>query len=210
MVSVAKNLIKFLQRLGHSDTTRQVLFYSMPFAIFLFWSWTLLVENKASDFSRLGSLVTAWAIINLSVRREQYAEAVSNWGTNRTLKHLNQIRELDEMREESLHLTFDLHATQIVQICHRLGLPNAFVENEAEKIRSFCDNVQERLTKGDAPQRSTMAIEKLREFEASYNARVPTYERWRKITWRLEITLIILGTVQWGYGDIFVSWYHSN
>lgn len=169
-------------------------------------SMNLLFSDQADWFARLGSAMIAWAIINLSTARERYDGAIVRGDRLRTVRHLNQMRELDRLREESLNVTFDIHASQIAQLAHALDKPNPFVENDPEKIAAFCAAVEERWEASTVDVDSKALVEQLSKQEDSYQHALSQNDFWGKAAWRMEFILLVWGTIQWGYGDVFVTW----
>ena len=188
---------------------RPILFSAIPFMFFGLVSLNLALTNEPSWFSRLGSVMIIWAVGSLSVQREQHASAAARWERHRVTAHLNQMRQLDRMRQESLDLTFDIHATQIAQIATRVGLPNPFVEGDPQKLENFCKDVQRRMQASTVSQRSKEAVDGLRAIEDDYLNSMRDIDKWSRKIWRIEVVLLLWGTLQWGYGDLFIQWLHS-
>ena len=181
----------------------------VPLVFFGIISLNLLIAQEPSWFARLGSAMVVWAIVNLSIHRERYSRAATQWDRVRFVEHLNQMRELDRLRQKSLNLTFDLHASQIAQIAREIGKPNPFVENDPEILKAFCSEIEERLAGSTVDVESRALIEKLRETEHRYRNDMCVNNNWTKTIWNMEIVLLIWGTLQWGYGDCLVLWLHG-
>lgn len=111
--------------------------------------------------------------------------------------------------QDALNLTFDLHATQIAQLSHELGRQNPFVASNDKEIQEFCQRVQDRLDRADWDQQHLAVQEEARQLEADYHRELSSYEGWNKLFFRLEILLVVWGTIQWGYGDLLVKYWHE-
>lgn len=183
-----------------------VVLMMVPMVFFGKTSFDLLVAEEPEWFARLGSLMVVWAILNYTVQKEAYSKSSVLWDQVRVFEHLNQMRKLDELRQDSLNLTFDIHATQIAQLALLHDMPQPFVENNKESIKTFCDDVSDRMAKSTVYTDSTDLIEKLEAFEDDYKSVFVEHSQWSSVFTLLEILLLIWGTVQWGYGDCFVIW----
>ncbi|WP_289043064.1 hypothetical protein [uncultured Aliiroseovarius sp.] len=169
-------------------------------------SLNLLAAEEPIWFSKLGSAMIAWAIINLSLAREGFSNAATDWDRLRLVEHLNQMRELNRLQQESLNLTFDIHASQIAQLAREIGKPNPFIENDPEILEAFCSDINNRIAASTVDVESKALIEKLGDLENRYQKDMYTNNSWTKTIWRMEVFLLVWGTLQWGYGDNFVIW----
>ena len=116
-----------------------------------------------------------------------------------------------DLMQESLTRTFNLHASQIAQINHALGQDNPFVENTPEAIQKYCRDVEDELKKPLNKNKSEILISRAKEREKEYAKELMRYTGWGKLLWRLEVLLILWGTIQWGYGDLLVQfWFPSK
>jgi hypothetical protein len=110
-----------------TNRVRQILFTMIPF-IFLGWqSIYFLIENRPEEFTKFGAIIIIWSLINISLSRNRYASSISKWEQSMLWTHIEYYRGREELKDESLHLTFNLHACQIAQMSAHLGLPNPFV-----------------------------------------------------------------------------------
>jgi hypothetical protein len=190
-------------------TVRPVIFTMIPLVFFGIISAKLFSDQQYDWFQRLGSLIVVWAVFNLSNQRERYSTAIARGERLRITRHLNQIREMTELQTKTLNLTFDLHASQIAQIGAKVDQPTAFVQNDPDSIRAFCQDIERRLEASTVVAESAGLIEKLREYEGYFQNAMVTNSKWLKTIWYIEVVLLVWGTVQWGYGDLLVTWYHG-
>lgn len=193
-----------------NERLRQIIFASIPMIFFGIISSRLFYSNEPAWFAKLGAAMIAWAIFNLSLQRERYSRAMQSWDKVRSQARIDLIRQLDELRDQSLHLTFDLHASQIAQINHALGKDNPFVNNEKHEILQFCKNVQDRLEQSRTPDESRRLLNEIQQLEDDYQSATKEMTDWSRLIWRLEVALLLVGTLQNGYGDALVNWYHQN
>lgn len=193
-----------------SENTRQTLFAMSPIVMFGTLSAQLWLGNEADWFARLGSLIVAWALIGLSMRREKYSNYIWRIERDRIFRVINLQVDKQDLRDESLHLTFDLHASQIAQIGKELGKPNPFVENDDKAIKDFCLDVEKRRKEARWPEESSALMQALNDADSDFRKEFSKFSAWRTFVWRFEVLLIIWGTLQWGYGDLAVTWYHSK
>lgn len=189
-----------------SENTRQVLFTAVPLILFGIISVHLLLTVQDQLFSRLGSLIVAWALINLATKREKYLNYLMHLERNRFSAILNRDREMRRLMQKSIETTFDVHATQIAQICYKLQLQNPFVEDTENAIREFCERVDSYVKNATWTAESEALISIELEDENFYHRELRRFSGWGTLVWRLEVLLILWGTVQWGYGDLFVMW----
>ncbi|KJZ20685.1 hypothetical protein [Loktanella sp. S4079] len=181
----------------------------IPFALFGWLSVQLILANEPDWFARLGSLIVAWAIFYLSRSQSTFNTVNQKWEHQRTQSHLVYLRKQFEADRQALELTFDIHACQHAQIAQVLQVPNPFCENDAEKVESFCRDVQKRLEENSGENPLSDLSNILNQFEERYARSHESNTIWLKTIWWTEFTLLIWGTIQWGYGDLLVDWIHS-
>jgi hypothetical protein len=192
------------------DTLRQIAFASLPMIFFGIISVNLLISGNDEFFSRLGSAIIAWAVFNLTLRRDAFASALFEVERNRLVAHNNrQISQFDLM-QESLNRTFDLHAAHSAQVAMKLGMPNPFVESDPIKVREFCERVDRNLNDPDWEERAQEVISRNGEIEKEYAREKSRLGGWTRLIFKAEAVLIIWGTLQWGYGDLLVKSFHAN
>lgn len=192
------------------ENTKQVLFATIPLAFFGLWSIRLFLDGEDDWFSRLGSLIVAWALVNLAVRREKYSQHLWKTERGRIISILNSQTKAQDMLQESLSRTFNLHASQIAQLNHSHGQDNPFVENTPEAIQKFCRDVENEIKEPANANVSEILISEASKREKTYQEELWRYTGWGKLLWRLEVLLILWGTIQWGYGDLLVKWWHLS
>ena len=190
-----------------NENVKQVIYAAIPLIFLGTTSAQLFLANEAEWFARFGSLIVAWALLNITRSRENYSRYLTNVEQNRNIRNHNHLTRKLELVGDSMSLTFDLHATQIAQINRKLGQDNPFVENSPEAIEAFGRDVEERLESAPWVAESLEMNSDFRDSEAGHQNDIKLYSKWIKFTWSLEVTLILWGTIQWGYGDLLVTWW---
>ena len=191
-----------------SENTRQVLFAAAPMVFFGILSFQLFSSGHAEYFSRLGSLILVWAIINLSFRREEFATALFEAERNRLVAHNNRLVEKLDLMQQSLHRTFNLHAAQIAKLSQIVYTPNPFIEDDPSKIDAFYEEVCASINDTEWQKIALDNHQSNEKIEREYNDARSRLSGWNRFIFKAEMLLIIWGTIQWGYGDLFVEALH--
>lgn len=189
---------------------RQILFAALPIIFFGIPTVRNFIENDPSGVEFYGPFITLWALFNITIGKSRYESSIGKWKQSRFWKHLKHLEEKDRFRDESLNLTFDLHASQIAQINANLGKENPFVVSNPAAIREFCESVQKRMSERKefiAKQERNDKL--LSDFEEQYTARVDELTSWSSYLWRFEIGMAVWGTVQGAYGEELTTLFHQ-
>lgn len=192
-----------------SENIKQVVYATGPLIFLGMSSAGLFFKGEADWFARFGSLIVAWALITLSVKREQYNKRLWIIERTRIVRNLNNQVKTREWMQSSLDLTFDIHASQIAQLSRRLGLGNPFGLHNDKAIKDFCDDVDRRFMEADWMKKSEQTHREFITLENDYHQQLEQLEGWSKLLWRLEFLLVLWGTIQWGYGDLLVNWWQG-
>lgn len=192
-----------------SEQTKQTIFVAIPLVMFTLISANLFLTEEADYFARLGSLIVAWAILNIAVPRGHYSNHLGKMEQERHINNHNRQSKMRDLMGESLTLTFDLHASQIVQIQQSLGQENIFVKNTPEAIEKFCLDVEKRFHEAQTDTVSKDIIFNAGKAEDEYLSNYRRITIQEKALAKLEISLLVWGTIQWGYGDLLVKWWAS-
>lgn len=193
----------------YEDRLRQVIYAAIPLIMFGFFSQDLFLENKPDWFSRLGSLMIVWAIINITIKRAHNDAVKDVWREQRIIKHINQIRRIQDLRTRSLDLSFDRHELMIAQINLKLRKSKRFPMTSPLMLKRFDQSIRSRLNSTKTQVEFETLLTELQEFEETYKDAVPSIISWSKMMYSVETILIVVGTIQWGYGGLLVDWYHS-
>jgi hypothetical protein len=198
-----------LSRLFTRDT-RQILFAALPIIFFGIPTVRNFIENDPSEVESYGPFITIWALFNISVGKSRFENSIEKWKHSRIWQHLKHLEERDHFRDQSLSLTFDLHASQIAQINANLGNENPFCESSPTAIREFCESVQERMSAGkEFVARQEQNDKLLSDFDEQYTAQVEELTSWSSYLWRFEIGMAVWGTVQGAYGEELTTLFHQ-
>lgn len=193
-----------------TEKVRQALFTVIPIIFLGANSIYYAIENKPDEFSKFGAIITIWAIFNISRLRNSYSGSIASWDRSIFYKYVEFYKEKDNLQEERLDTTFNLHACQVAQISAHLDVPNPFVENNKEVIEKFCRDVQSKIDNQEEFQsRYNAAQQRINKFVDEYRDSTASIRRWEPLLWNIEIGLAIWGTLQNAYGGDFVRILHS-
>jgi len=201
--------IKKLREMRLSENTKKIMYGAIPLIFFGIISTQLFIAKESDYFARLGSLIVVWALLNLTISRDNYSRHLARLERSRVIKIINHQSRLRELMGDSIELTFDLHASQIAQINRALGQENPFVENNIDAIKEFGADIEKRMESAPWVDESKDMISKFRNSETDFTKEADIYNSWSRFIWLLEVTLLLWGTVQWGYGDLLVDWFWS-
>ncbi|MCA0939351.1 hypothetical protein LCM28_05635 [Salipiger pacificus] len=198
-----------LARLFTRDV-RQILFVALPIIFFGIPTVRNFLENDPSGVEAYGPFITIWALFNISIGKSKYEGSIEKWKFSRLWEYIKHMEVKDQFRDEALDRTFDLHASQIVQINAKLGKENPFCESNPEAIREFCERVKKRMSDGPEFIAKQERNDKLMsDFEKKYKAQVDEMTSWSSYLWRFEIGMAVWGTLQAGYGEDVTKLFHQ-
>lgn len=191
-------------------TLRPTLYAAVQFLIFGGYSAYLLRANEPDKFAKFGALIIAWAVLNIAFQRNRFTRALESWERSQAKWQFDQTAKAIAFRDKAIVNTFDVHASQIARLNHRLGYDNPFVENTPDSIREFLESTQIDQEQADSFRREQEQFhKKFLEFQDRYRNSTQFQEGWSSLMWRLELLLVAVGTVQTAYGADFVVWFHS-
>lgn len=195
---------------NYLESTRLILFSLLQIAFVGGCSAYYFILNQPQSLAKFGAVAIVWSLYNISRRRPQYSEAMQLWEKELLSRQLRYQDQINALRDEALTNTFDLHASQIAQISQIRNRPNPFVANSTEAIRSFCIDVQQRISnETEFTEKQQRYKREFVDFQQEYSRETGTIKRWENLFWKLELFLIGWGTLQSAYGANLVSWYHQ-
>lgn len=193
-----------------NKTLRPTLYAAFQILIFGGYSAYFLRANEPEKFAKFGAVIIAWAILNIAFQRNRFTRALESWERSWAEWQFDQAAKAMEFRDKAITNTFNVHASQIAQINHKLGYENPFVENTPEAIREFAESVQIDQEQADSfRQEQEQFIEQFNKFQDRYRHSTQFQEDWSSLMWRLELLLVAVGTLQTAYGVDFVIWFHN-
>ncbi|MES0863805.1 hypothetical protein ABLN87_15770 [Ruegeria sp. SCPT10] len=191
-------------------TLRPTLYVAVQLLMFGGYSAHLLRAIEPEKFAKFGALIIAWAVLNIAFQRSRFTRALESWDRSQAKWQFDQTANAIAFRDKAIINTFDVHASQIARINHRLGYDNPFVENTPESIKEFIESAQIDQEQADSFRREQEQFNRqFQEFQDRYRHSTQFQEGWSSLMWRLELLLVAVGTVQTAYGIDFVIWFHS-
>lgn len=189
---------------------RQILFAALPIIFFGIPTVRAFLQNDPSGVEAYGPFITIWALFNISIGKSRYENSIENWNHSRLWQHLKHLEVKDRFRDESLNLTFDMHAFQIAKITAKLGEENPFCASNPKAIQEFDESVQKRVSEGpEFISKQEHNDRLISNFDEEYNASVDEMTSWSSYLWRLEISMAAWGTVQGAYGEELTTLFHQ-
>ncbi|SDX10077.1 hypothetical protein SAMN05444358_10325 [Ruegeria halocynthiae] len=194
-----------------NKTLRPTLYVTTQLLFFGGYSAYFLRANEPEKFAKFGAVIIAWAVLNIAFQRNRYSTALESWERSWAEWQYNHTAKAMEFRDRAITNTFNVHASQIAQINHKMGYENPFVENTPEAIREFAESVQiDQETADSFRQEQENFNEQFLEFQNRYKYSTRFQGDWSSLMWRLELLLVAVGTIQTAYGADFVIWFHNT
>ena len=168
-----------------------------------------LMANEPEAFQAAGSIVVAFAVFTLARSRVSYESALRRSQEifiAAYLKKLDEQRKINEQRTEN---TFRMHALQIAQMSMHLNVPSIVGPSNAEELRREEEELQQLFANGSHFP-PIEAVSELGKAQTQLETNVSNLEPWANFIWKLEVFFIILGTLQWGYGNFWVTFIHEQ
>lgn len=203
------NIRKLVEKV-FTENVKQTLFSMIQLLFVGFHSTSLFIENNPKAFSQFGAIIIVWSLIQLSISRTRYSSIISDWDNKLLTAQIDHQRYRSQVRDRSLHLTFNIHASVISQICHHLGRPSPFVGDSSEALESLVSSVEKELTNETSFMKEQEEVaEKFKTFRKNHKAETDKIKSWSNLFMKIEVILIAWGTLQNAYGADLVTWFHS-
>lgn len=194
-----------------TDNVRQILFATIPLTYLGILSLDLFIRNNPDGVAKLGAFITIWALINISIGRTRYGAALAAWEQSNLWEHIRYYEERAKVRDESLTLTFDLHAYQIARISDHVKIPHSVFDTDSDYLDEFGKDLDKRM-KDDRSffEAQDKMHKRLTDFKENYKINASKSKSWEGFLYRVEIVMAAWGTLQSSYGaDIVKSFHHT-
>lgn len=168
--------------------------------VWIAFSLPPLLNNQPEAFQAAGSIVVAWGVLFIGTKKIQYETSLRIADEVMITSALNRLEAHRRISDERTELTFDVHMLQIAQISAHSGVPNTIGPQSPEEIQDLSESIQQRTSKGmfrpppPEDEQATKALTQLKSIRSKFDP-------WVKLMWRMELTFVIFGTLQWGYGN---------
>tara|TARA_Y100000815_G_C13303217_1_gene485424 strand:+ start:783 stop:1436 length:654 start_codon:yes stop_codon:yes gene_type:complete len=192
-----------------SDANRQrlktFLFVLCSFAIWCNFCLAALLSNDPSGFQTSGTIIIAWGVFWYGRDRVAFEKSIQATQRNQlfsAVNHLNARLDYHESLTENTqnqNTLSHLKLLKVLNIKDQMGrTPDADIASLEELLsdQTRHDNIFEKLRKETELVASDKEIAKQLNFSQSH---------WEKVSGRVELWFIIIGTLQSGYGDQFVT-----
>lgn len=105
--------------------------------------------------------------------------------------------------DDRINNTVDMHVFHLKQLCEKQGIHHIW-EISAKEMGETAERINLGLAKERPYKELEKVLEEVNEVEDSYHKFENEMKPWMTVVWRLEVGVLILGTLQWGYGDRLV------
>ena len=192
------------------ERLRVSAYFLIAFFIWAIWSIEPFFANRPQDFQAAGSIIVAWAIFFYGRNRLIREDAIH--ASNKQLfvaSHNFLITHL-ELHQSKADNTANMNSLSYARLLKMFGLKDREMGDTDEAIEALKRSV-------DNLEKHTQLVENARAADAAltdsieFNQKTEGAETtWAKIIYRVELGLVIFGTLQWGYGDRWVNSFHKN
>lgn len=184
-------------------------FHFLVFSVFITLNFHYIIIFDPDQLQRSGSLIVVFAIVNFSLDRSRYEGARDDWRYSKIVSHVNHLHRLREVDEYRLNLTADSHTFQIAQLLNAAGAPNPYGLETKESLEALANDLDERMRNEELQEKHESEIKKTRELDSQFKEVEESFFKLPGVILRYEIALLIIGTIQWGYGDLFLKWMYK-
>lgn len=181
--------------------------FSSIIAIFIWAIWSLpsLIENRPVDFQASGSIIVAWAIFSYGRDRAKREKAISNAQTNAMVSAHNYLHAELEFSKSLSHNTSNMHSLSHLKILQALGMQDSNVKDTEEAIKSLELEAADQFEHNSLFAKLQVASKKAEDdLKMATNMNIEQ-GKWVGHITRVELVFAIIGTLQWGYGDRWVT-----
>lgn len=182
----------------------QVLFATFSLCFCLIGSVYFYITGNGDHFSRFGSAILALAFIQVAVSRARFHDSKLAWDRYRAFVHINETKRQLHFLCDSLDLTFDMLTAEIEQL-YRETKTQRISPRAITSLDDLLASITHRLIEARHWTESVELLKDSKEFEARYRAAMTEIEDWQRLLFRLEGTLLVWGTIQWGWGDLLFA-----
>ena len=198
----------FEEWFGHK--LRAFLFLLSSTGIWLVWCLGPLLANEPSRFQATGSIIVAWGIFSFGRNKIKREKSIAMTEKNELVSAIEYIRQQLSFHESLATNTANVHTLQHYQLLETLGMNYENGPDLEKEIAHF-----EKLT-GDHSNHNRLHAELLAKQKTALNdaTRMKSVrseqQPWVQLLTKLELFFVIFGTLQWGYGDVWVELLHNE
>lgn len=161
----------------------------------------ILSEDHAG-FQSAGTIIICWAIFVIGRDRLRFEKTIQAYEHASVIAAVNRFEAHRKVNEKRLDLTFKMHQLSISQILFRLKMHNPMGIDTIEEINDLGREIEAEF----AQSPSHYTIEEDASFQQAITSlqRIkPEFQRWGKYSFTCEISFLVIGTLQTGYGATF-------
>lgn len=166
-------------------------------------------NNMPKEFGQQGAVTIVLALISLSINKSKYEKLSRGWETLTLNEKISLNERLQNLRDEALHGTFDVHASQIAQIAQMLNIRTGFNRTDVQfkKLLEIAEGHE--TAKVLLQQKQDKVWENYKERVAYYSESKKSNDSWSGLLWKLEIAFVAIGTMQNAFGPDLVTSFHT-
>jgi len=196
-----------LSSLGHR--TRAALFIIVTVFIWCSFSLVPLLENNPDSFQAAGSIIVAWAVIFYVRNRTSRERQISLAQRDAMICSFNRQEAFREFADSLANNTANMFSLSYLTLLRTLGLQDEFISDMDKEIANLRTAQSETKAHDKLYDRMLEANDRSNQANATWMDFEKSQQPWTTLLGRVELVFIVVGTIQWGYGNHWVVALHS-
>ncbi|MEM7318066.1 MAG: hypothetical protein AAF408_03490 [Pseudomonadota bacterium] len=181
--------------------TRAFLFVVTTIGIWCIWCLGPLLSGDEKAFQAAGSIIVAWAVASWGADRGSRQRIISKYQENAFVSAINAQEAKMRLHEKLSHDTADMHSLSYFKLLRTLGLKDEAVDNQDKAIAELEVAQRDRSETKKLHQEAEFAVKNQIKANREWQLVNSEEEPWVRLLLRIELFFVVLGTIQWGYGD---------
>lgn len=195
---------------GKLTLSRHAVFSASAALIWLIFSLPPLILNNPDAFQASGSIIVAWAVLFYARDRARRENEIVKAQRQQLVAILDEHDAWGDYHAVKSKIEFQEHELRHLKLLKSLGHAASGETGVAEQIAELEADLADRSAleklriRREAKDREAKDAAKRAEATARHQGPAA------KLLSRLELVLIVYGTLQWGYGDKWVGLVHGS
>ena len=192
------------------NKARAFLFVIGAISIWLIWSLEPMLSNEPIRFQAAGSIIVAWSIFSFGRDKILREKSISTTENNAIISEISRLRNHLEFSESLAENTANSHTLQHYQLLKSLGMTYPTISDLDQEIKILEDLLADK--EHHSQQYEALKVAHNSSIHAIKRSKIVRKEQepWIRLLTKLELFFAIFGTLQWGYGNVWIEILHNE
>ena len=195
---------------GFSHRSRAFFFSFAALGFWLIWCLDPLLNNKPESFQAAGSIIVAWGIYSYGRERSTREKILNSINTGAIISAVNRVSAAQEFHESVAENTANIHLLNHYRLIKSLGMKAPEVGDLNSAIAKLEAILANRERHDELYDKFVKMHDVVLEDTNQMRSARDGHEPWVKFLTKLELYFVLFGTLQWGYGNLWVETLHED